>query len=426
MSVNLFLKSPKTEKSPVIAILRYKGSRFKIYISETVLTSFWNQAKYRVRETSKYPDSYEINARIDAKEERLLAVLQAAKVSGRMPSVEELRASISPVAVTNQLSLVDFATSFIAASNNASATVRRYVTTKNILKQYEETFNTRLTFDIIDLDFYLSLQSYMYSKIKSLNYFGDTIKNIKVFMSEAAERGLHSNMIFRNKKFKVVSETPDSIYLSITELETIAGVQINEETVLKQYGDKITNVKGNVARAIEALSICRDLFLIGAFTALRYSDFSRLLGVGSEAEHITRRNEKTGILTVIPIHPIVREILVRNNGVPPAVSNQKMNKHLKTLGEMAGINQPTESSITAGGRRVRTVNLKYELITTHTARRSACTNMHLQGIPTQSIMAISGHETEESFNKYIRSKQIDTANALKAHPFFATPKIEEI
>jgi hypothetical protein len=45
---------------------------------------------------------------------------------------------------------------------------------------------------------------------------------------------------------------------------------------------------------------------------------------------------------------------------------------------------------------------KHELISSHTARRSFCTNAYDDNIPTLSIMAISGHKTESAFLKYIK------------------------
>ena len=57
---------------------------------------------------------------------------------------------------------------------------------------------------------------------------------------------------------------------------------------------------------------------------------------------------------------------------------------------------------------------KWQLVSTHTARRSFATNLYLSGFPAISIMKITGHRTEASFLKYIRITQRDTANQLAA------------
>ncbi len=60
--------------------------------------------------------------------------------------------------------------------------------------------------------------------------------------------------------------------------------------------------------------------------------------------------------------------------------------------------------------------VKADLIKTHTARRSGCTNMYLAGIPVIDIMKISGHKTEREFLKYIRIGKEETAMNLANHP----------
>jgi hypothetical protein len=57
--------------------------------------------------------------------------------------------------------------------------------------------------------------------------------------------------------------------------------------------------------------------------------------------------------------------------------------------------------------------MKWEMVMTHTARRSFCTNMYLRGIPTPTIMAISGHRTEKNFYKYIKADGMEHARIMK-------------
>jgi integrase len=55
------------------------------------------------------------------------------------------------------------------------------------------------------------------------------------------------------------------------------------------------------------------------------------------------------------------------------------------------------------------------LISTHTARRSFATNAYLAGQQTLNIMAITGHSTEKSFNRYIRVTPLEKARLFKLH-----------
>ena len=124
-------------------------------------------------------------------------------------------------------------------------------------------------------------------------------------------------------------------------------------------------------------------------------------------------------VVIIPLKDYVKEILRKYEGIPPsAISNQKMNEYLKELGEAAAIKDDIVIASTKGGKRHIETYKKFELITTHTARRSFATNAYLQNVPTISIMKITGHRTEKSFLKYIKISQEDNANKLVNHPFF--------
>lgn len=61
---------------------------------------------------------------------------------------------------------------------------------------------------------------------------------------------------------------------------------------------------------------------------------------------------------------------------------------------------------------------KYKLVSSHTARRSFATNAYLAGVPTISIMKITGHKTESAFMKYIKISGKENAVKLKGHKFF--------
>jgi integrase len=65
--------------------------------------------------------------------------------------------------------------------------------------------------------------------------------------------------------------------------------------------------------------------------------------------------------------------------------------------------------------KISTAYKKWQLVTTHTARRSFATNLYKSGFPTLSIMAITGHTTEKSFLKYIKVTPDEHAKKLQLH-----------
>lgn len=56
---------------------------------------------------------------------------------------------------------------------------------------------------------------------------------------------------------------------------------------------------------------------------------------------------------------------------------------------------------------------KWQLVSTHTARRSFATNMYKLGIPSITIMKLTGHRTEKAFMKYIKLNEDEHAQIIQ-------------
>ena len=72
------------------------------------------------------------------------------------------------------------------------------------------------------------------------------------------------------------------------------------------------------------------------------------------------------------------------------------------------------------GHEVVTIKYKvWELISSHTDRRSAATNMYNSGrMKTLQIMLITGHTTEKNFFRYIKINREENAKTLSTDLFF--------
>lgn len=172
----------------------------------------------------------------------------------------------------------------------------------------------------------------------------------------------------------------------------------------------------------ERLEKVRDLFVIGCWTGLRFSDLSNLkdenIDWDQQLIHISN-SIKTGAILDIPIHPIVENIFKKysektGSNIPISISNQKMNMYLKEIGALAGFSQEISKVRKVGNTRTNLVNQKFQLITCHTARRSFASNNYLMGIPPYEIMAITGHKTERAFLTYIKLSRKQHAQSMGA------------
>lgn len=164
----------------------------------------------------------------------------------------------------------------------------------------------------------------------------------------------------------------------------------------------------------------RDLFVVGCLTALRYSDYSTLTADNLQNGYIVKRTPKTNVDVKVPVHDYVKEIFAKYNGqIPSGLCIQYFNKYLKLIMREIGLHDKITFSYTEGGKLKTVPRKKWELISSHTARRSAATNMYLTGrMKTLEIMKLTGRRSEQNFFRYIRLTNDDTARSKSGDMFF--------
>ena len=267
----------------------------------------------------------------------------------------------------------------------------------NAFYVFEKEMKHRYTFDDINKSFYDDYVGYMIDHGKLPNSIGERIKNLKALMRRAYEEGLHSNLAF--KSFVKPEEEVDNIYLTEEELEQLYSYHFTDSN--------------------EMLEKYRAIFLVGCYTGLRWEDYRSIrkedfTTTSKGTPVLVIRAAKTGIKVVIPIlWKHFKDILEKYDYNLPKVSEQKFNKYIKMACLAAGINSPV--IITSGKYKREEPYEKWELVSSHTARRSACTNMFLRGIPTIAIMKISGHKKETTFLKYIKVSAEENADYIAEH-----------
>lgn len=409
------LKEPKaSEKTLVYLFFNFNNYRLKYSTGEKVHPKFWNKAKQRAKETIQFPEYPEFNTRLSNIEVAVKNSYRRLLNDGIIPTPESLKGELNKalgiVKRDQKQSFFEFTNSFIVSVSHLRAknSLKIYHTTLNHLKDFAKTKGYRIDFDTINLEFYNNFVEYL-SKEKGLltNSIGKYIKAIKAVLNEATERGVNSNIEFKSRKFKSLQEEIDHVYLTTEEIDALYKLSLDG----KKYLERV-----------------RDLFVIGCHTGLRFSDFSHLTNenfIKDRGCHFFQvRTHKTKEKVVVPIKPTVLEIWNKYDGqLPRAISNQKMNDYLKELGELAGLNKAVIIKKTSGNEVRQMKFKKHELISTHTARRSFATNAYREGVPSLSIMKITGHRTEKAFMRYIKISQEENAALLVSHPFFTEEKL---
>jgi len=417
-----FLKDKNKTTTTVEIIVRYKGQRFKFPTGEKVISIHWLKDKGRCKEGRVYLNGADINLRLEIWEKHVKTVLNSFSLQFKIPTKSEFNATLRSTAFGSAIksdpitSFVAFAKSHKEITDRSKGTKNAYQTTINWLETYEKWIGKILTFSDINSKFYISFRDFLYQtgRVNSPNFFGTLIKNIKVFMD--ASREIHGLNGHKESDFKKVEVEADNIYLSVEELVSLHNTPVTLEMIKKEFKEVTTDVLAQLK--LTAMTIAKNKFLIGAFTGLRVSDFSRIEEMNFQNNKIRIRTAKGDKGVVIPIHWIVKEILDNGFDLSMKISDQKINTHIKEACKFAGIKDPVTLSKFAKGKRVTITKPKHEWVTTHTARRSGATNMYLAGIPTISIMKITGHRTEKSFMKYIKISQEENAELLADHEFF--------
>lgn len=418
--LNFYLREKtKDGDTPIILFISFNSNRFKYPTGKVIHPKFWNESEQVARQVKDFPLAKIFNETLkflkgtaEKELESLSNELQ------RPPSIEELKKRLDEVLnpseasheVDNRLpTFLELFDRFIQDSENGSRltangkrfekrTLQKYSTVYDSLTDFGKKYH--LTFDSIDKNFYTKFVAFLNKKKYTLNTVGKYIQVIKTFLTFATENGYNTNLFFKSKQFKTFAVPGFSIYLTESDIKAI-------------YEKDLSNSP--------ALERVRDLFVVGCWTGLRFSDFTAIKPENIEQDYLQIKTFKTGEKVIIPIHPLVREIMAKYDGkypnsLPPAISNQKMNDYLKEISKTVGnLKVPVEAEYQKGGFKVTETKQKWELVTTHTARRSFATNVFKSGFPAISLMKITGHKTEKSFLLYIKVTPEENAHKLLDH-----------
>ena len=240
----------------------------------------------------------------------------------------------------------------------------------------------------------------------------------KAMIQNAMDQELHNNLIalraFSKKKIQETDKAKE-IYLTKAELQALY------EMPLEGLKDKV-----------------RDVFLVGCYTCQRFSDYARLeqenfttTAKGTKVVRIVQ--EKTGNDVVIPIlNDNLLHIAAKYGYDIPKINDVILNRYIKQ------ILKELSSTVPSLARKERTlltmkerekekqglvsferdnkenvIKPRYELVSSHTARRSGITNLYLSGnFDTYQMMSISGHRDEKTFYEYIKLSSDEVADSI--------------
>ncbi|MEK0413156.1 MAG: hypothetical protein RL070_644 [Bacteroidota bacterium] len=421
MKVNFYLKD-KNANYPVwiYCYITYQNKKVTHYTDKKIEPKYWNLERQEVRKS--HTNSAELNFWLkDIRTFVAKLELEWSKKhssSGKVPIIPQtyLKENLNKFFTKttkeereeyNQKSFWGYYLQFITRMNNgtrvhlskgtpmAPKTIFQFENLKRHLENYQKIKKTKIEFDNIDLVFYNEFVEYLTTKLNlAPNTIGKLITNLKVFLREAFDEGITTNNIFANRRFRSNSSLAETIYLTPLEIKEILNLDLK------------SNLK---------LDRVRDMFIIGCFTGLRFSDI-----INIKPEHINDgmieiTQVKTKERVAIPITQEVERLLSKYNNSLKKISNQKFNDYLyEIVKKCQGLEIEVTKKAIQGGKQILIKKPKYEFVSSHTARRSFATNEYMaKGLNVRDIMAITGHKTEKSFYKYIRQTPKENAERVK-------------
>ena len=259
---------------------------------------------------------------------------------------------------------------------------------------------TGRTYDFNDIDygFRTMFLSYLYAdKMYNVNTAAKCINTLVTILSAAEAEGFHANVKCLSRQFRAKRKDVDNIYLTKEELLAIMNTDISHMTKLHE--------------------VTRDIFMVGVYTAQRVSDYNNIgpeniIACDDGTVLVRLRQKKTGTWVSIPVKEELKRILEKYDYRLPHVTEQSINLCIKEVARVAGINALVTVENTTGGVVSLHTRPKYELIHSHTARRTGATLMYLAGMDVFNICLVTGHSSIAMLKKYIKASELERAKTI--------------
>ena len=388
------LDKPNRPVSAIKIIVSHDGKKYKKNTGLSISTKLWKtDAKTfekKCQDKAVWEKLSKINARLTEvetkdvnSEDDVLRYIDYA-LTGDMKSIEPPKHPLRP-------SFWDY---FKEWSERDTPTLRFR---KLAYRRLSALMGTNDDWEDINGDWYFRLTQKMNLEKYSHNYKSTLVAKLKTVMNEGLNRGFHQNEAFR--KFSTSYETADTIALTQEEVDTLWNAEL----------------EGRQAEA-------RDVFMVGVYTAARFQNYSILSkdNIQDGDMRIQFKQRKTQGEVLIPASPRVLSILERHGGKLPKITEQEIGRHIKTICKDLGgsFNDIIEVTVSEGNAYKVEKKHRYEMVTTHTARRTGATLLYKSGVPIRVCRFLTGHTSDTYFMKYIKIGTREAANILAKADFF--------
>lgn len=408
------LKNPKSENPTLIMFyMRIAGERIRRSVGRQIKPNDWDLVEHRPfknKDLSRYLDSidYEIDNVIrDCRRERRVVspedindsldiFLQTVRRKKDSPEVSKQNMFTQWATIVDMMRRGEILTPDKNKTKYEPLTLKQYDKWHGILETFFDDKEIPKSFQVVNMPVYDKFLSWCHDQDYSNNTIGSAIKIWKRVSSLARGFGWHTNIIPETKEFAKLQEETPAVYLNTVKLEKLYKVKLHNEME----------------------DLARDWFVLDWFLGLRVSDLLRVGDEDFDGNFFRFTNKKTGHIITIPIHPYLKAIFKKYGGVPPYISDMDLNTYIKTAAKKAGLTGKFIYTVTKGGKLQSTTYQEWEVISSHTCRRSFITNLLRAGVPPHQVMKLAGIKRWETLKRYEKQSADEVAQDVSTHTFF--------
>jgi integrase len=425
MRIKFYLRDPDaTAPTALFARISYHGKVCKVYPDKSIHPKNWNHKKQQARFTAAFEQATEFNEGLNdfiSTVEKLWMAYRNGH-SNNYPDPAIFKSMIEKKISHGEqgMTFIEYFEDFVTRTGQGKRInprnskpivkgLRGYKATLEKLKRFQSKKDV-FTFDSIDRRFYENFTSFLQAKpyVLSLNTIGSHWRRITTVMRAAVSDKVSKNENYKETYFVKQSESTDAVYLTNHEIKLLEELDLSANPRLERV---------------------RDFFLIGCYTGMRYSDLATLNPRKHTSDkYIHKDQEKTGKPIVIRITEPIRRIFKKYDWNMPQsfykgkhnpISEQRLNDYIKEVCAMIPeLCVPVMKKMTKGGKEIEVKGkdgqplVKYEMISSHTARRSFVSNKVRDGYPTAAIMQQSGHSSEKMLMLYSKLSPVELADMM--------------
>lgn len=374
---------PQGERLSLRVRVTYAQRSADFYPGITIEREEWDAKKKRV---VKNPSSAKLNKTIAQYMSSLEKIFERYEVNEeRIPSLSELRAEWGRMTGHEPEPHTSSVASLLRRFTKEEGT--RCGWTESTYKKFKtignhiERFSPKLKISDVTEDTLAGFTSFLIKNGLRNSTVMKDMKLVRWFLGWARRKGLYDGdaHVSYRPRLKGGDSPGEVIFLTREELVSVEECKIPQS---KNY-----------------LSRVRDLFIFSCYSGLRFSDTQQLTKdmVRDDEIHLTTR--KTDTPLTIQLNRRTRDILAK--GELPRISNQKANKYLHELLELAGVDSPVKRVWFRGGKRIEESIPKYKAVTFHAARRTFVTQGLALGISPEVIVKWTGHSDTKGLRPYL-------------------------